>query len=59
MSHEKEEVEEDVQIVRNDAEPIFLKGQTKASGVSLSPVRVVKNPDGSMTRSAMNQVLKN
>ena len=37
----------------NDNEPAFLKGCTTRAGVELSPVRVVKNPDGTLQRSAM------
>jgi len=39
----------------NDTEPLFLKGQTRAS-VNLSPVKIVKNPDGSLQRAADMQV---
>jgi len=55
MQPTQEETEEDVDIVKNEVEPIFLKGQTKSSGVSLSPVRIVKNPEGTLTRAAMTQ----
>ncbi|KAL3471001.1 P-loop containing nucleoside triphosphate hydrolase protein [Aspergillus californicus] len=46
------EEEEDVDIEVRDEEPPFLAGQTKMS-LELSPIRVVKAPDGSMNRSAM------
>ncbi|KAJ5932609.1 hypothetical protein N7516_007098 [Penicillium verrucosum] len=46
------EEEEDVDIEVKDEEPPFLAGQTKQS-LELSPIRVVKAPDGSMNRSAM------
>ena len=39
----------------NEAEPLFLKGHTARSGQEMSPVRVVKNPDGSMQRAALTQ----
>ena len=40
----------------NDAEPPFLAGQTAAAeGGDASPVKIVKNPDGSMSRAAMTQ----
>ena len=39
----------------NDNEPAFLRGQTKVSR-EMSPVRIVKNPDGSLQRAAMHQV---
>ena len=46
------EEEEDVDIEVRDEEPPFLSGQTKQS-LELSPIRVVKAPDGSMNRAAM------
>lgn len=49
-----EDREEEFELELNDEEPTFLKGQTKASR-ELSPVRIVKNPDGSMQRAAMTQ----
>jgi len=50
-----EETEEEWDVDLADVEPAFLKGQTRRSGRDLSPVRIVKNPDGSMQRSAMQQ----
>lgn len=46
------EEEEEVDIEVRDEEPPFLAGQTKQS-LELSPIRVVKAPDGSMNRAAM------
>jgi ATP-dependent RNA helicase DHX8/PRP22 len=46
------ELEEDVDIEIRDEEPPFLAGQTKQS-LELSPIRVVKAPDGSWNRAAM------
>ncbi|KAL6719128.1 DEAH-box ATP-dependent RNA helicase prp22 [Lecanora helva] len=46
------EEEEDVDIEVKEEEPPFLAGQTKQS-LELSPIRVVKAPDGSMNRAAM------
>jgi ATP-dependent RNA helicase DHX8/PRP22 len=46
------EEEEDVDIEVRDEEPPFLSGQTKQS-LELSPIRVVKAPDGSLNRAAM------
>ena len=46
------EEEEDVDIEVREEEPPFLAGQTKQS-LELSPIRVVKAPDGSMNRAAM------
>eukprot|EP00923_Selenidium_pygospionis_P024373 GHVN01042270.1.p1 GENE.GHVN01042270.1~~GHVN01042270.1.p1 ORF type:complete len:1135 (+),score=156.61 GHVN01042270.1:80-3484(+) len=47
-----DEVEEDIEIEVQETEPVFLKGQTTRTGVQLSPIRVVANPDGSMARAA-------
>ncbi|OQS02240.1 ATP-dependent RNA helicase DHX8 [Thraustotheca clavata] len=49
-----EETEEEFEVELNEDEPSFLKGQTKA-GLEMSPVRIVKNPDGSLSRAAMQQ----
>lgn len=46
------ELEEDIDIEVREEEPPFLAGQTKQS-LELSPIRVVKAPDGSMNRAAM------
>jgi ATP-dependent RNA helicase DHX8/PRP22 len=46
------EEEEDVDIEVREDEPPFLAGQTKQS-LELSPIRVVKAPDGSLNRAAM------
>ncbi len=48
------EAEELIDIEINDNEPAFLRGQTKMSR-ELSPVRIVKNPDGSLQRAALHQ----
>jgi ATP-dependent RNA helicase DHX8/PRP22 len=50
-----EETEEEADVELADFEPAFLRGQTRRSGKDLSPVRIVKNPDGSMQRAAMQQ----
>ncbi|KAF4123003.1 ATP-dependent RNA helicase DHX8/PRP22 [Geosmithia morbida] len=47
------DLEEDVDIEVRDEEPPFLAGQTKQS-LELSPIRVIKAPDGSMNRAAMS-----
>lgn len=47
------EEEEDIDIEVRDEEPPFLAGQTKQS-LELSPIRVVKAPDGSLNRAAMS-----
>ncbi|CAK4652169.1 unnamed protein product [Aphanomyces euteiches] len=49
-----EETEEEFEVELNEDEPLFLKGQTKAA-LEMSPVKIVKNPDGSLSRAAMTQ----
>lgn len=50
---------EDTEIELNEDEPAFLKSSESVPGASrvqpLSPVRIIKNPDGSMQRAAMTQ----
>lgn len=48
------QTEEIIDIEINEEEPVFLRGQTKLSK-ELSPVRIVKNVDGSLNRAAMHQ----
>ena len=48
-----DEVEEEVDIELREEEPGFLKGQT-AKSLNLSPVKVIKVPDGSLNRAAMS-----
>lgn len=50
-----ETTEEETEVDLADVEPAFLRGQTRRSGRDLSPVRIVKNPDGSMQRAATQQ----
>ncbi|KAJ3191756.1 DEAH-box ATP-dependent RNA helicase prp22 [Irineochytrium annulatum] len=47
-----EEKEEELDIEIREDEPLFLKGQTKNS-IQLSPIKIVKNPDGTMNRAAL------
>lgn len=54
--HYLPQVEEEFEIDLNDNEPDFLKGQTQKTGIEMSPIKIVKNPDGSMQRAAMTQV---
>lgn len=49
-----EEAEEDIEVEIREDEPPFLAGQTRQSR-ELSPIKVVKNPDGSLQRAAMTQ----
>jgi ATP-dependent RNA helicase DHX8/PRP22 len=44
--------EKDIEIELSEKEPAFLQGQTTKTGALLSPIRVVANPDGSLTRAA-------
>ncbi|CAF0749495.1 unnamed protein product [Didymodactylos carnosus] len=46
---------EDVEIELVDEEAPFLKGYGKQSTQDLSPVKIVKNPDGSLQQAAMMQ----
>ena len=47
VNGEEIEEEEDVDIEVREEEPPFLAGQTKQS-LELSPIRVIKAPDGSL-----------
>ncbi|KAJ0247365.1 DEAD/DEAH box helicase domain-containing protein [Hirschfeldia incana] len=46
--------QEELEIEMNEEEPAFLKGQTRSS-VDMSPVRIFKNPQGSLSRAAALQ----
>lgn len=48
LMHVDDDVEEEFEIDINDEEPEFLKGQSTKSGVEVSPVKIVANPDGSL-----------
>ena len=50
-----EETEEEVDVDLAEVEPAFLKGQTQRSGRDLEPIKIIRNPDGSMQRAAMQQ----
>merc|ERR1719506_3206132 len=51
---EMDENEEDFELELNEAEAPFLSGQS-TQALNLSPIRIVKNPDGSLQRAAMTQ----
>ena len=54
-----EETEEETEVELVEIEPAFLRGQTKRSGKArehLEPIKIVKNPDGSLQRAAMQQL---
>uniref|UniRef100_H2SB51 ATP-dependent RNA helicase DHX8 n=1 Tax=Takifugu rubripes TaxID=31033 RepID=H2SB51_TAKRU len=46
--------DEELEIELVEEEPPFLRGQTKWS-TNMSPVKIVKNPDGSLSQAAMMQ----
>ncbi|KAJ1345414.1 hypothetical protein BSLG_000927 [Batrachochytrium salamandrivorans] len=48
-----EETEEELDIEIREDEPAFLAGQTKQS-LQLSPIKIVKNPDGTLNRAALS-----
>ena len=50
----EEEAEQEIEIEINEDEAPFLAGQTAAGG-DVSPIKIVKNPDGSLQRAAMTQ----
>ena len=50
-----EETEEETDVELADVEPAFLRGQTQRSGRDLEPIKIIRNPDGSMQRAAMQQ----
>ncbi|CAI5494706.1 unnamed protein product [Closterium sp. Naga37s-1] len=54
LLYQDEGEEQEVEIEMNEDEPAFLRGQTRAS-IDVSPVKIVKNPDGSLQRAAMTQ----
>ncbi|XP_074273475.1 putative pre-mRNA-splicing factor ATP-dependent RNA helicase DEAH5 isoform X2 [Silene latifolia] len=47
----EEGAEEELEVELNEKEPPFLYGKTKNS-VDISPVKIFKNPDGSLSRAA-------
>jgi len=49
------EVEEEFEVDINEDEPLFLKGVSSKTAGGVSPIKVVKNPDGSLQRAAMTQ----
>eukprot|EP00850_Spirogloea_muscicola_P010129 SM000058S18559 [mRNA] locus=s58:491455:496651:- [translate_table: standard] len=54
LVYQDEGGEEELEVELNEDEPAFLRGQTRAS-IDVSPVKIVKNPDGSLQRAAMTQ----
>lgn len=55
QADQEPEDDEAVDIVLNTNEPTFLKGQTGGqTGLGFNPMMILKNPEGSMNRAAMN-----
>ena len=54
LLYQEEGVEEELEIEMNEDEPAFLQGQTRYS-VDMSPVKIFKNPEGSLSRAAALQ----
>ena len=54
LIYQEEGVEEELEIEMNEDEPAFLQGQTRYS-VDMSPVKIFKNPEGSLSRAAALQ----
>ncbi|VDO05566.1 unnamed protein product [Rodentolepis nana] len=52
LPRDDEESDEDIEIELVEEEPPFLKGHGRHA-MELSPVRIVKNPDGSLQQAAM------
>jgi ATP-dependent RNA helicase DHX8/PRP22 len=52
--YQEEELEEELEIELNEDEPAFLQGKGRSTA-DLSPVRISKNPEGSMSRAAALQ----
>ncbi|CAH8320272.1 unnamed protein product [Eruca vesicaria subsp. sativa] len=51
----QEEEEHEIEIEMNEEEPAFLKGKGRSSVVDMSPIKIFKNPKGSMSRAAALQ----
>jgi len=49
------DAEQSIEVELKEEEPPFLKGQTAKAGIHFSPIRIVKNPDGSLHRAAIQQ----
>ncbi len=48
LANANEDNEEEYEIDLNDDEPAFLKGCSSRSGIEMSPIKIVKNMEGSM-----------
>ncbi|EYU27319.1 hypothetical protein ABFS82_10G087300 [Erythranthe guttata] len=54
MLYQEEGAEEELEVELNEDEPAFLQGQTRYS-IDMSPVKIFKNPEGSLSRAAALQ----
>lgn len=54
MLYQEEGAEEELEIELNEDEPAFLQGQSRYS-MDMSPVKIFKNPEGSLSRAAALQ----
>lgn len=54
LLYQEEAAEEELEIEMNEDEPAFLQGQTRYS-IDMSPVKIFKNPEGSLSRAAALQ----
>ncbi|KAL1825372.1 hypothetical protein ACET3Z_012150 [Daucus carota] len=54
LLYEEEGADEELEIEMNEDEPAFLNGQTRYS-MDMSPVKIFKNPEGSLSRAAALQ----
>eukprot|EP00854_Cymbomonas_tetramitiformis_P009293 gene9293-11009_t len=55
MLNVEPEAEEAIEIEMNEDEAPFLRGANNALQMDVSPIKIVKNPDGSLQRAAMTQ----
>ncbi|XP_052183273.1 probable pre-mRNA-splicing factor ATP-dependent RNA helicase DEAH5 [Diospyros lotus] len=54
MLYQEEGAEEELEVELNEDEPAFLQGQSRYS-LDMSPVKIFKNPEGSLSRAAALQ----
>lgn len=54
MLYQEEGAEEELEIELNEDEPDFLRGQGRYS-IDMSPIKIFKNPEGSLSRAAALQ----
>ncbi|CAI9090919.1 OLC1v1025807C1 [Oldenlandia corymbosa var. corymbosa] len=54
LMFDEEGAEEELEIELNEDEPAFLQGQSRYS-IDMSPVKIFKNPEGSLSRAAALQ----